>query len=50
MDNLERFIEAQDDIFEQVKAELAAGDKQSHWMWFIFPFIGMLPNTSSVAG
>jgi uncharacterized protein (DUF1810 family) len=39
MDNLERFIKAQENIFEQVTAELAAGDKQSHWMWFIFPQI-----------
>jgi uncharacterized protein (DUF1810 family) len=26
-------------MFEYVKEELAAGDKQSHWMWFIFPQI-----------
>jgi uncharacterized protein (DUF1810 family) len=47
MDNLKRFIEAQDDIFEQVKAELAAGDKQSHWMWFIFPQIIGLGRTTT---
>jgi uncharacterized protein (DUF1810 family) len=35
--NLARFIVAQDPVFAQVSAELAAGVKRSHWMWFIFP-------------
>jgi uncharacterized protein (DUF1810 family) len=35
--NLKRFVEAQESVFEQVSAELRAGQKQSHWMWFIFP-------------
>ncbi len=35
--NLQRFVVAQADIFEQVKAELQEGRKTSHWMWFIFP-------------
>jgi uncharacterized protein (DUF1810 family) len=36
--NLGRFVEAQSGgMFEQALAELAAGRKQSHWMWFIFP-------------
>jgi len=35
--NLTRFVEAQDPLFARVCAELAAGRKQSHWMWFIFP-------------
>jgi uncharacterized protein (DUF1810 family) len=34
---LERYVRAQDPVFAQVCAELAAGRKQSHWMWFIFP-------------
>ena len=34
---LERFVAAQDPVFVQVCAELTAGHKQSHWMWFIFP-------------
>ena len=37
--NLERFVDAQASIYEQARAELAAGRKQSHWMWFIFPQI-----------
>ena len=35
--NLRRFVEAQDPVYRQVCAELAAGDKTSHWMWFVFP-------------
>jgi uncharacterized protein (DUF1810 family) len=35
--DLERFLEAQDTFYKYVKEELASGNKQSHWMWFIFP-------------
>jgi uncharacterized protein (DUF1810 family) len=35
--DLERYVRAQQAVFAQVCAELAAGCKQSHWMWFIFP-------------
>ena len=34
---LERFVEAQDPVFDRVLEELADGAKQSHWMWFVFP-------------
>mgnify|MGYP000441570387 FL=1 len=36
-DPLGRFVDAQNSIFSRVTAELAAGHKQSHWMWFVFP-------------
>jgi uncharacterized protein (DUF1810 family) len=35
--NLQRFVEAQDGIFEDALAELRSGSKRSHWMWFIYP-------------
>jgi len=35
--NLQRFVDAQQGIYEQALAELRAGRKRSHWMWFIFP-------------
>ena len=35
--NLQRFVLAQDAVYLQVCAELAAGAKASHWMWFVFP-------------
>jgi len=37
MDSLQRFLDAQAPVYEAVRAELRAGRKQSHWMWFIFP-------------
>lgn len=40
--DLARFVEAQADAYGQVLDELRAGQKQSHWMWFIFPqFAGL---------
>jgi uncharacterized protein (DUF1810 family) len=40
--NLQRFVDAQAPVFEQVLAELHNGRKQTHWMWFIFPQISGL--------
>jgi uncharacterized protein (DUF1810 family) len=37
--NLQRFVKAQEPVFEQVTAELRTGYKASHWMWFVFPQI-----------
>ncbi len=33
----QRFLDAQEPVYEQVLKELRAGNKTSHWMWFIFP-------------
>jgi uncharacterized protein (DUF1810 family) len=35
--NLHRFIDAQHGVFEIALAELRAGSKHGHWMWFVFP-------------
>ncbi len=40
--NLSRFEQAQAPVYDQVLAELHAGRKRSHWMWFIFPQIAGL--------
>ena len=37
MTDLSRFHDAQAPIFDAALAELRAGRKRSHWMWFIFP-------------
>src|SRR5271170_7054373 len=37
--DLQRFLEAQAGVYEQACAELRAGRKRSHWMWFVFPQI-----------
>ena len=35
--DLQRFVDAQAPVYPRVLAELRQGQKQSHWMWFIFP-------------
>lgn len=35
--DLQRFIDAQDPVIDQVRGELRRGRKTSHWMWFVFP-------------
>ena len=35
--NLQRFVDAQQSVFDSVLAELKQGRKRGHWIWFIFP-------------
>lgn len=35
--DLQRFVDAQNPVLEQVRSELQKGGKRSHWMWFVFP-------------
>ena len=35
--DLERFVRAQEPVIADVRRELRAGRKRSHWMWFVFP-------------
>ncbi|MFJ7812175.1 DUF1810 domain-containing protein [Pseudomonas asiatica] len=35
--DLQRFVEAQYPVYDQVMQELQAGRKRSHWMWYVFP-------------
>ena len=35
--SLSRFVEAQEGVYERALSELQAGQKRSHWIWFIFP-------------
>ena len=39
---LQRFIDAQQRTYEVALTELQAGEKRSHWMWFIFPQLAEL--------
>jgi len=40
--DLNRFVQAQADIYEHALSEIRAGRKRSHWMWYIFPqFVGL---------
>ncbi|MGA3160489.1 MAG: DUF1810 domain-containing protein [Terracidiphilus sp.] len=45
-DPLERFVSAQAAVFPQVLEELQAGEKRSHWIWFIFPQMKGLGHSS----
>jgi uncharacterized protein (DUF1810 family) len=44
--NLQRFLDTQNPVFEEVCKELRAGQKQTHWMWFIFPQLQGLGHSS----
>lgn len=37
LNDLKRFVDAQERVYPEARAELATGRKRSHWMWFIFP-------------
>ena len=45
--NLSRFVTAQDGVLAQVRAELTAGDKRTHWMWFVFPQLKALGRSAT---
>jgi uncharacterized protein (DUF1810 family) len=40
--DLQRFRDAQEGVYEQALAELTAGRKTSHWIWFVFPQVAGL--------
>ena len=44
---LEHFVEAQDPVIDAVMAELAAGAKRTHWMWFVFPQLTALGRSAT---
>jgi uncharacterized protein (DUF1810 family) len=44
---LQRFVEAQAPVMAQVEAELSAGAKTSHWMWFVFPQLKALGRSAT---
>jgi uncharacterized protein (DUF1810 family) len=40
--SLDRFVSAQDGVYPDALAEIRAGRKRTHWMWFVFPqFAGL---------
>ncbi len=47
--NLDRFVQAQLPVIRQVREELREGRKRSHWMWFVFPQIKGLGESSMSA-
>ena len=47
--DLERFVQAQAGCWTQVTAELRAGAKRTHWMWFVFPQVAGLGHSAMAA-
>lgn len=47
--NLQRFVDAQLPVIDDVWQELAAGRKRTHWMWFVFPQIAGLGRSEIAA-
>jgi uncharacterized protein (DUF1810 family) len=46
-DSLERFSVAQAPVYAEALAELRAGQKRGHWMWFVFPQLRGLGQSST---
>ena len=46
---LAEFVIAQSAVYDQVRRELAAGRKESHWIWFIFPQVAGLGSSPTAA-
>ena len=44
--DLARFLAAQEDTYERAVAELRAGRKTGHWMWFVFPQVAGLGHSA----
>jgi uncharacterized protein (DUF1810 family) len=42
-----RFLEAQHTVYAEVLQQLSAGQKRSHWMWFVFPQLAALGRSST---
>jgi uncharacterized protein (DUF1810 family) len=45
--DLTRFLEAQQDVYQQALSEVRAGRKRTHWMWYIFPQLAGLGHSST---
>lgn len=45
--DLNRFVEAQRDEYDEALSEIASGRKQTHWMWYIFPQLDGLASTAT---
>lgn len=43
--NLQRFVDAQSEVYGEVTRELRDGRKRTHWMWFVFPQLTGLGRT-----
>lgn len=47
--DLERFVDAQNSVYETARDELRAGRKATHWMWFVFPQLRGLGHSATAS-
>ncbi len=47
--DLQRFVDAQERVYQDVLNELRVGRKRSHWIWFIFPQVAGLGSSPTAA-
>jgi uncharacterized protein (DUF1810 family) len=45
--DLQRFVDAQAHSYDEALAELRAGEKRTHWMWFVFPQVAGLGRSAT---
>ena len=45
--DLNRFVQAQRDEYEEALLEIRGGRKRTHWMWYVFPQVDGLASTST---
>lgn len=45
--NLQRFLDAQSEVYTEVTRQLRDGRKRTHWMWFVFPQLTGLGRTAT---
>ena len=45
--DLQRFVDAQDGVYERALGEIRRGRKSSHWMWFVFPQLAGLGSSAT---
>ena len=45
--NLQRFVDAQAPVWDEVQAELHRGKKRTHWRWFVFPQLAALGRSTT---
>ena len=46
---LDHFVRAQENVYDEALAELRAGRKRTHWMWFVFPQLAGLGRSTTAA-
>jgi uncharacterized protein (DUF1810 family) len=49
INSFDRFLEAQEDMYATAIQEIKHGEKESHWMWYIFPQLRGLTSSQAAS-